>query len=139
MSYRQNVTVRFDDADPRGVLFYGRIHVLAHRVFEEFVATQVVERWEDWFLADAFIVPIRQATATFHKPMRPGQRYVAELLVTRIGETSFEVGTRFLSPDEEDLCAETRVTHVFADPVRFRSLPIPAGIRSRLQAHLAQQ
>jgi len=140
MPFCHPVTIQFDDADPRGILFYGRIHILAHRAFEAFVAAEVVDRWEDWFLADAFIVPIRQATATFHRPMRPGQRYVAEVSVTRIGESSFEVGTRFLEQaDEGQVCAETRVTHVFADPARFRSMAIPAGIRSRLEAHLAQQ
>ena len=140
MPFRRTISIQFDDADPRGILFYGRIHILAHRAFEEFVARELVPRWEDWFLADAFIVPIRQATATFHRPMRPGQRYVADVSVTRIGESSFEVATRFLEEgDESQVCAETRVTHVFADPARFRSMAIPADIRSRLEAHLAQE
>ena len=140
MPFRHTLTVQFDDADPRGILFYGRIHILAHRAFEAFVATEVVARWEDWFLADGFIVPIRQAAATFHRPIRPGHRYVAEVTVTKIGESSFEVGTRFLEADEEaHVCAETRVTHVFADPARFRSMAIPAAIRSRLEAHLPQE
>ena len=140
MPFRHQLRVGFDEGDPRGILFYGRIHILAHRAFEEFVAAEVVGRWEDWFLADDFIVPIRQATATFHRPMRPGQAYVAEVRVTRIGESSFDVGTRFLEQDAgQRLCAETLVTHVFADLARFRSIPIPAAIRSRLETHLAQQ
>jgi acyl-CoA thioesterase FadM len=139
MSFRHTVTVQFDDADPRGVLFYGRIHILAHRAFEAFVSTEIVARWEDWFLADDFIVPIRQATATFHRPMRPGRPYVAELRITRIGKSSFDVRTRFREgAGEGDLCAETVVTHVFADPARFRSTAIPPAIRSRLEAHLAE-
>jgi acyl-CoA thioesterase FadM len=139
MSFRHSVTVQFDEADARGILFYGRIHILAHRAFEAFVATEVVARWEDWFLADEYIVPIRQALATFHRPMRPGRAYVAEVRVTRIGETSFDVRTRFCEGgDEGDLCAETVVTHVFADPARFRSIAIPPAIRSRLEAHLAE-
>jgi acyl-CoA thioesterase FadM len=140
MPFRHPVTVPFDEADPRGILFYGRIHILAHRAFEEFVVGRVVPRWEDWFLSDAFIVPIRQATATYHRPMRPGQRYVAEVEVRRIGTASFDVGTRFLEADGDGaLCAETLVTHVFADPARFSSIQIPAPIRSRLEAQLAQQ
>ena len=36
------VTVRFDEADARGILFYGRLQELAHRVFEEFVVSELV-------------------------------------------------------------------------------------------------
>ena len=47
--FRRTVTIRFDEADARGVLFYGRVQALAHRVFEDFVVSELVERWEDWF------------------------------------------------------------------------------------------
>ena len=130
------VTVRFDEADARGVLFYGRILTLAHRVFEQFVVARVVPRWEDWFLAESFLVPIRHAEADYFAPMRPGRRYDAKVLVSRLGSSSFEVTTRFSeeATAEPVLCAETRVTHVFADPVGFRKLGIPPEIRARLEA-----
>src|SRR5512143_1139806 len=95
MPFTCTITVRFDEADARGILFYGRLQELAHRVFEDFVASEVVARWEDWFLSPDFIVPIRHAEATFHRPMRPGQDYDGELAVVRLGESSFDVRVRF--------------------------------------------
>jgi acyl-CoA thioesterase FadM len=160
MPFTRTIAVRFDEADARGILFYGRVHELAHRVFEDFVATEVAGRWEDWFLSSDFIVPIRHAEATFHRPMRPGQRYEAELSVMRLGESSFDVRVKFfvtpdtglkpsdtgLKPratsgtgDDRVLCAETLVSHVFADAERFRKIPIPSGLRSRLETHLASE
>ncbi len=137
--FRRPVTVRFDEADARGILFYGRVQALAHRVFEEFVVAELVDRWEDWFLSDRFIAPIRHAEATFHRPMRPGHRYGAELSVTKVGESSFEVVTRFVDPEatEPAVCAETRIVKVFADPAAMKKIPIPSAIRARLLSHLA--
>jgi acyl-CoA thioesterase FadM len=141
MPFSRPVNVRFDEADARGILFYGRLQVLAHRVFEDFVVSELVPRWEDWFLAAEFIVPIRHAEATFHRPMRPGRTYEAELSVVRLGESSFDVRVRFRDREagEAVLCAETRVSHVFADAERFRKMPIPSAVRSRLEAHLASE
>jgi acyl-CoA thioesterase FadM len=136
MPFTRTVTVRFDEADARGILFYGRLQELAHRVFEDFVSTEVVARWEDWFLSPEFIVPIKRAEATFHRPMRPGRQYRAELSLTRIGESSFDVRVRFFEADA-GLNAETLVSHVFADPARFRKISIPSAVRTRLEAHLA--
>lgn len=130
------VAIRFDDADARGVLFYGRILSIAHRVFEDFVVSSLAPRWEDWFLDESFIVPIRHAEADYFAPMRPGHRYEAEVHVSKLGDSSFEVTTRFHDTERPDqaLCAETRVTHVFADPGAFTKLSIPAGFRARLEA-----
>jgi acyl-CoA thioesterase FadM len=138
-AFRRPVTVRFDEADARGILFYGRLQALAHRVFEDFVVSELVDRWEDWFLSEQFIAPIKHAEATFHRPMRPGHEYEAELAVARVGDSSFEVVTRFVDrePAEPVVCAETRIVKVFADPAAMRKIPIPSAIRARLVSHLA--
>lgn len=168
MPFTRTVTVRFDEADPAGILFYGRILELAHRVFEEFVVSEVVGRWEDWFRTGDFIVPIRHAEATYSRPMRPGKSYLAELAIVRLGESSFEVRTVFLEPDTglesraatdggtattaagsaggtgpapntSRVCAETRVAHVFTDPRRMQKVPIPSAVRARLEQHLLRE
>ena len=114
--FRRPVTIRFEEADARGVLFYGRLQALAHHVLEDFVVSELVERWEDWFESREFVAPIRHAEATFHRPMRPGQQYEAELTIGTVGESSFEVVTRFLDDrPRRMLCAETRVVKVMAD------------------------
>jgi acyl-CoA thioesterase FadM len=130
------MTVRFEEADPRGILFFGRILALAHRAFETIAVPQLVPRWEDWFLSSDFIVPIRHAEADFSRPMCPGRQYEVDVVVVRIGATSFETRTRFYERTEEGghLCAETRVTQVFADAADFTKREIPREIRTRLEA-----
>jgi acyl-CoA thioesterase FadM len=139
--FRRTVTVHFDEADARGVLFYGRVQALAHRVFEEFVVAELVERWEDWFESDRFVAPIKHAEATFHRPMRPGHAYDAELSVIKVGESSFEVLTRFIDRggSRPVVCAEARIVKAFADPAAWTKIPIPSTIRDRLLAHLASE
>ncbi len=137
--FRRPVAVRFEEADARGVLFYGRLQALAHHVWEDYVVSELVDRWEDWFESREFVAPIKHAEATYHRPLRPGHQYVAELTIGKIGESSLEVVTRFLdeSGPEPVLCADTRVVKVMADPTTWKKIPIPAGIRERLLKHAA--
>jgi acyl-CoA thioesterase FadM len=132
--FRRPVVIRFEEADARGVLFYGRLQALAHHVWEDFAVSELVERWEDWFESREFVAPIKHAEATYHRPLKPGHRYVAELTIGKVGESSIEVVTRFLdeSGREPVLCAEARVVKVMADPSTWKKIPIPAGIRERL-------
>ena len=141
MAFRRTVTVRFDEADARGILFYGRLHELAHRVYEDFVVSELVSRWEDWFLSAQFIVPIRRAEVDFFRPMRPGCEYEAELVVSRVGDSSFEVTTTFrdLNSPAPVVCAQTRVSHVFANPSATGKMSIPSGLRTKLEQHLARE
>jgi acyl-CoA thioesterase FadM len=140
-AFRRPVTVRFEEADARGILFYGRIQALAHHLYEDFVVPELVPRWEDYFQNDRVMTPIKHAEATFHRPMLPGRQYEGELVISGIGESSFEIRTRFVdrSAGDEVLCAETRVVMVFTDPVAMRKVPIPSAIRARLEAHLVRE
>ena len=134
--FRRPVTIRFDQADPAGVLFYARVLELAHHLYEEFVSAELGVPWAEWFLDPSRAVPIRRAEAVYHRPLRPGRTYDAELRITALGESSFEATTRFLDREDAATCAETRVTHVFADLPRGRKLAIPSEVKSRLAAHL---
>ena len=141
MAFSRTVTIAFADADPAGIIFYGRLLGIAHRVFEEFTAAELVGRWEAWYSNGEWITPVRHTECDFHRPLRPGRQYDAELVVSKLGESSFEITTRFFEHGGADRrpCAETRVVHVFAHPSRFEKLPIPASIRGRLEAHLARE
>ena len=141
MAFSRTVTIAFADADPAGILFYGRLLGIAHRVFEEFVVSELAGRWEDWYANAEVITPVRHAESDFHRPLRPGRQYDAELVVSKMGVSSFEITTRFWdrAGAERHLCAETRVVHVFAHPSRFEKLPIPPGVRPRLEAHLTHE
>ncbi len=139
--FRRQLTIRFEEADARGVLFYGRLQALAHHAWEDFVVSELVEHWEDWFESREFIAPIRHAEATYHRPLKPGHQYVTELTIGKVGESSIEVVTKFLDESgiEPILCAEARVVKVLADPNTWKKIAIPAGIRERLSAYLANE
>ena len=130
-------SVRFHDADFRGILFYGRILQLAHDVFENFVVAELGVTWDEWFSLPERLVPVKHAEATFHRPLRPGRRFQAELGFGRLSDSSFEVVVRFFDVQDEapTLCAETRTVHVFVDD-QFRKIPIPANIRAGFERHL---
>ncbi len=139
--FRRPLTIRFDEADPCGILFFGRIFEVVHRVFEDFVISALGIGWNEWFLAEQMMVPIKHAEATYFQPLLPGHEYRAELLLVGIGESSFEVATRILAGADEpgQLCVETRVVHVFTDARLHGKSPIPSELRARLEACLARQ
>ncbi len=131
------VSVRFHEADFRGILFFGRILQLAHEVYEDFVVAELGVAWDEWFSAPEWLVPIKHAEATFHRPLRPGRRFEAEAGIGRLSDSSFELLIRFFDVDgpSRELCAETRTIHVFVDSA-FRKTPIPAAVRARLEPHV---
>ena len=131
------VSVRFQEADFRGILFFARILQLAHEVYEDFVVAELGVTWDEWFGSPDWIVPIKHAEATFHRPLRPGRRFQAEAGIGRLSESSFELVTRFFETGGpvRELCAETRTIHVFVDN-RFRKTAIPANVRTTLERHL---
>jgi YbgC/YbaW family acyl-CoA thioester hydrolase len=125
-------TVNFDEADGEGIVFFGNYFRLAHRALEQYLA-QIGFPWEEWFKNQEFGVPLRHVEADYLRPLRPGDTFFAAVKVAEIGESSVTFDYEFQDPSGKSL-AKLKTAHVFASRADFRKIPIPASIRSRLQA-----
>lgn len=139
MSFRTSLPVRFQDVDAAGVLFFGRIYDYCHQAYEEFWASQGIDR--AWIFSGAdFLIPIAHSEADYKSPLRHGERVEVTLDVTHVGRASFHLGYRVTGPGGEgDLRATVRTVHAFVARATMRPIPIPGDLRVHLLRHLVQE
>ena len=112
-SYETAVTIRFEDADPAGVVFYPRAIALAHGAVEDLIR-QTELGWHGWFENHGLAAPVRHAEADFLQPIRAGEVLRARVWVEKLGRTSSTFVVEFAGPDS-GLRARIRTVHVLVE------------------------
>jgi YbgC/YbaW family acyl-CoA thioester hydrolase len=115
-------TVRFEDADPAGVVFYPRALALAHGAVEELIRRSSLG-WEAWFAADTHAAPLRRAEADFFLPMKVGLPITLRAAVKKIGTTSVTFVVDFLD-QAGHLAARICTVHVLIDKATGHPAPL---------------
>lgn len=128
--HEQTVTIRFEDADPAGVVFYPRAIAMAHAVVEEMIRRSPLG-WDAWFASPVHAAPLRHAEADFFLPMRPGRDFTALAQVERLGETSVTFLVKF-TDEEGRTAALMRTVHVLIAKATGRPVPLTGEIRAAL-------
>jgi acyl-CoA thioesterase FadM len=128
LCHQESATLRFDDADPAGVVFYPRAIALAHAVVENLIRHSPLG-WEGWFASPTHAAPLRHAEADFLLPMRPAETFIAHASVEKLGSTSVTFLAEFINAAGET-AARIRTTHVLVDKATGRAMPLTTAIRS---------
>ena len=116
--------VHFDETDPGGVLFFGRLFFHAHRAYENFLHQRglpLAQLMKERQLA----LPIRKAEAEFFRPLHLDQWVIVEVSLARLGHTAFELDHRFIA--DGALVAQARTVHV-AVGKDGRPIPLPPAL-----------
>ena len=128
LTWETTVTIRFEDADPAGVVFYPRAIALAHGVVEDMIGQSAIG-WDAWFASPTHAAPLRKAEAEFLRPMRPGERFTARAVVEKLGATSVTFLVEFRDGHGRTAAA-VRTVHVLIDRATGRPAPLPPEIRA---------
>lgn len=131
VAFETKVTIRFEDADPAGIVFYPRAIALAHGVIEDLIRKTELG-WHGWFENQGLAAPVRHAEADFLAPMRAGETLRARAWVAKLGETSGTFTVEFFGNDGETR-ARIRTVHVLID----RSTSQPVAMTPEIRAALA--
>lgn len=142
MSFAFTTNVRFQDIDPAGVLFFGRIYDYLHLAYEEFWASAGVDR--AWFFAGApFLVPIAHSEADYKGPIRHGEAITVAIAVEKVGRASFALRYRVTGPGGvSDVRVLARTVHAFTtrgDGGGLKPIAIPEDLRMFLLRHLVEE
>lgn len=129
-AFETNVTIRFEDADPAGIVFYPRAISLAHGVVEDLIR-QTELGWHGWFDHHGLAAPVRHAEADFLAPMRAGEALDARAWVEKFGETSGTFAVEFTGKDGT-VRARIRTIHVLVDRATGKPMPLTSEIREAL-------
>ncbi|MFQ5459346.1 MAG: acyl-CoA thioesterase [Anaerolineae bacterium] len=134
-TFRHGLRARFYEADPAGVLFYGRLFELFHEAYAALLEAAGVE-YTAYFGLEEFAAPVVHAEADYRAPIRPGDDLSLEVTVTRLGRTSITVAYAVHGGGGE-LKATGTETHVIVDRGGFKSMPLPSWLREALEPYLA--
>lgn len=128
----QKLFVRFEDADPAGVIFYPRALALAHDAVEGLIRTSTLG-WDGWFASPQHAAPLRRAEAEFFHPLRAGDEITVRARVEKCGNTSVTFVVE-LSDPKERIAARIRTVHVLIDKATGRPIALTDEIRRALTA-----
>ncbi len=134
-TFSTRAVIRFRDADPAGVMFFGNVFGIAHDAYEEFIRHLGFE-WNEWFAHPEWAVPIRQSSCEYFMPMRPAEVYVILVFVDRIGESSFTLRYAFEAKGRKH--CEVSLVHTFLNKQTRTKMPVPSDVRDRLEAYQRQ-
>lgn len=134
MPFKAKVPIRFNQADPGGILFFGNVYPIAHDVYEDFVKA-LGFTWNEWFANPEWAVPIRHSSCEYFAPMFAGKMIDVEVKVERVGDSSFTLRYEFKS--DRPHC-KVELVHTFIDKKTFGKRTMPSEIRGKLTAYQSE-
>jgi acyl-CoA thioester hydrolase/1,4-dihydroxy-2-naphthoyl-CoA hydrolase len=127
-TFKSQVTIKFHQADPAGIMYFAHVFTLAHDTYENFVQACGFN-WKDWFLAPQYIIPIRHTECDFLRPFRAGETYDIEAEVIEFSSTSFVMSYQFSK--DKNKHAIVKMVHTCLDQKTFQKTELPEAIRNQ--------
>lgn len=128
-----NGTINFFDCDPAGILFFGRVFELCHSAYEDLIKS--FNLGFDYWNNDKYVVPIIHTEADYLLPLKPGEKYLIEVSVSKLKESSFELN--YLCKNENGkITNEVKTVHVFVDRIKWKKSHLLPELMEGLSKHL---
>lgn len=127
MTFIREVTPRFSQLDPAGILFFGEVFPLCAGVYEDFIGS-LGFGWDEWFNHPETASPVKHAEAEYFKPLRGGQVYEVAVDVVKLSTSAFEV--EFTLTQAETQQCRVRIVHVFISKGTGAKIAIPDAVRA---------
>ncbi len=131
------IPVRFEHCDSAGIVFYPRYFEMINNVVEDWFAELGCD-FHHMHFERREGVPAVRSECDFLQPSRLGDVLEFELVLSRIGRSSFTLQITARSGGEERLRARMVLAYVSLDPAP-RGKPIPDSVRSAMQAYLRDE
>ncbi|MBW4666765.1 MAG: acyl-CoA thioesterase [Cyanomargarita calcarea GSE-NOS-MK-12-04C] len=112
MPFTYERTVRFQDTDAAGVVYFTNVLAICHEAYEESLAASGINI-KDFFTNPSVAFPIVHANVDFFRPMFCGDKLVIRLIPQKLGVDKFEINYEILVADLVVTKAITR--HVCID------------------------
>ena len=131
--YATEVTVRFGDCDPAGIVFYPRYFEMFNNLVEDWCAHGLGTSFRELHLDRGLGLPTVHVDAAFIAPSELGDVLRAELHVQKIGGASLTLAIRLSGPNGEDRVRASLVLVMMNLKTR-RAVQIPEALRQSMAA-----
>jgi len=132
MAFRSQVTVRFADIDPAGVVYYPRFLHYCHTAMEDFFAQALALPYPRLIAEHRVGFPAVHLDVDFRSPLRYGDEVAIQVAIAKIGRSSVDWRYELTLAGREGPCAEIRVVTACLDFDSFRAREIPDWLREKL-------
>ena len=127
--YAENRTVRFQDVDAAGIVFYARFFDYFHDAYVGMLRGAGAPL-EAALESGEWVAPLNRAEAEYLRPLRFGDEVEVVVAGVDVGETDYVVAYRVETP--RGVVAVGRTRHVSVDPADFQRAPVPPRLREAL-------
>ena len=132
MSFIYHRTVRFQDTDAAGVVYFANVLAICHEAYEESLA-EVGINVKQFFRGEFMAVPIIHATIEFFRPMHVGDHLTVRLQANALREGEFEVNYEIEVEGEGRSAAHATTRHICIDPDTRERRPLLSPLQAWLQ------
>lgn len=115
-------TIRFQDTDAAGVVYFANILAMCHEAYEESLAASGINL-KLFFTNPDIAIPIIHASVDFFRPMFCGDRVFIHQHPQQIGVDKFEINYTISTGNQQLAKAITR--HVCINPVSRKKQNLP--------------
>jgi 1,4-dihydroxy-2-naphthoyl-CoA hydrolase len=128
MPFIYHRTIRFQDTDAAGVVYFANTLAMCHEAYEESLMASGIQVWK--FCSDREIaLPIVHATVDYFRPAFCGDRHEIRLSPTLQSENKFEIRYEiYETGDREHLVSQALTHHVCINPVNRQRQPLPQAV-----------
>jgi len=117
MPFSYTRTVRFQDTDAAGVVYFANVLAMCHEAYEASLAASDINL-KVFFSNPDRVIPIVHASVDFYRPMFPGDRLIIQVKPKQIADDEFEIAYQVFSEVVADKSAAKALTkHVCIDVV----------------------
>jgi 1,4-dihydroxy-2-naphthoyl-CoA hydrolase len=128
MPFIYHRTIRFQDTDAAGVIYFANTLAMCHEAYEESLMASGIQVWK--FCSDREIaLPIVRATVDYFRPAFCGDRHEIRLSPALLSETKFEIRYEIREMgDPEHLVSQALTHHVCISSVNRQRQSLPQAV-----------
>lgn len=124
-------TVRFQDTDAAGVVYFANILTMCHEAYEESLAASGINL-KLFFSNSNVAIPIIHASVDFFRPMFCGDNISIHLTPQQLNTDNFEINYLIIRLEEKQV-AKATTKHVCINPVSRTRQELPKETTQWLQ------
>jgi 1,4-dihydroxy-2-naphthoyl-CoA hydrolase len=128
MPFTHNRTVRFQDTDAAGVVYFANVLSICHEAYEASLAASGINL-KSFFNNPTAAIPIIHASVDFLRPMFCGDKLLIHLTPQQVGENKFEIAYQIVeASSSEQQLAKAITKHVCINPITRTRTQLPEAI-----------
>lgn len=128
MPFTYNRTVRFQDTDAAGVVYFANVLSMCHEAYEASLVASGINL-QKFFNNPTSAIPIIHANVDFRRPMYCGDCLLIHLMPQQLDEHKFEIAYQiFAASSSEQQLAKAVTRHICIEPMTKTRTQLPEAI-----------